>query len=386
MGYKINCLYSVIVPIYQDFNILGTFLDSLKSTILPKTEVILINDGNSLEIKELIEKWSKLIAKDIKLDVIHHNTPEGSVISINEGLLKTTGEYIFILDSDIILLEDWQDNFLKTFEEDSSIGIVGGVLLYPQTGGVQHSGITFTNDSGRHLFLNGQINKLPKTTFMVQSVVFAMCCIKRDVFIKGGNLDEGYYNGYEDYDFNLRAQSNGFKVVVNPKIIAYHWEKSNGKHRAFNRKKNLGKFWRTWGNEVHFDLWLFLELQLQKLQKQNNTKFIGIDLCEVRIEASNMWDRIKNLEILKINDILDFSHRVNSDSNIWLPQVLSKDLHRYNTRFIFLVDNFVKLQGNYYWYDIRKNIRKDDLVVDMHANVYDFSELEGTFWPGNKVR
>lgn len=386
MSSKSKWQYSIIVPIYQNFSILQIFLESLQSTILPETEIILISDGCPQEVKTLIEKYQRVFFSNHNVKIIYHESPKGSVKSINEGLLIANGNFVFFLDSDIILQNSWQKEFLETFKQNSTIGIVGGVLLYPQTGGIQHCGVVFTSDMGRHLYLNGQVKGLPKNIYEVQSIVFAFCCIKKDVFTKGGYLDEEYFNGYEDYDFNFSARRNGFQVVVNPGIIAYHWEKSNGKHRTFNRKKNLARFWRKWGNTVQCDFWPFLFKSLQNKVDKNNIEFVGIDLCEARAEAITFWEEIKRTESVNITHVVDCSHRVKSDENIWLSEVMDKDLHRYSARFLFIVDNFVKLQNNYYWYEIRKCVRGDDLIADMYANVYEFSEINSACWPGNKIR
>lgn len=382
---------SVIVPIFQDQNIFNIFLDSLKNTIHSNSQIIFVNDGSGELIKLQIEKLFKnQVIPNVFVEYIEHEHPQGTVTSINKALKRAQGKYIFFLDSDIILNEGWQKSMIETFSLRKEIGIVGAVLIYPQTGGIQHCGLAFSYDIGRHLFLNADPTDIPTNIFSVQSVVFALCGIKKEVIDRVGCLDEMYFNGYEDLDFQMRAIKEGFDIVVNPAIKSYHWERSNGIHRLFNRKNNLGRYWRKWGSQIQPDLWEFLIENLKRhlaLKKNSMPNlFVGIDLAEVRSDANTFWVKVHALNTIIIKEVYDYSNKINQDGPIWLLQILNKDILQTSKRLLILVDNFVRLLENKYWHELRKLIRKDDLIIDLYGNVTELSRIIKASWPGSKFR
>lgn len=382
--------HSIIVPVNQDYNILTLFTESLMRTIEPFTEIIFINDGSGPKVQEHLERLKREASAKVKIEIIRHEYPKGCAISINEALSNVQGNYIYLLDSDIILNPNWQEQMEDTLNSSPSIGMVGGVLLYPQTGGIQHCGITFADTIGRHLFLNATLEDIPQHIFEVQLVIFAMFAMKREVFETVGYLDEKFFNGYEDFDYQIRAKEAGYTTVINPKIQAYHWERSNGIHRNFNRKNNLARFWKKWGNQISSDTWNFtllnLEHRLSSNKLEHGTTYIGVDLAEVRSDADSLWDHLQQAELVKLTDILNYSNRFNSNGAIWLPQVLGKELIQSSSRLLFLVDNFTRLLDNRYWIEIRRKASHDDLIVDLYGNVLLINQIYASCWPGTKVR
>lgn len=155
-------LYTIIVPVNQDYNILNLFTDSLLRTVSPSTQIIFINDGSGSAVFQHLDKLKQEVREGVTIEILQHDFPLGCAVSINSALSLAKGEYIFFLDSDTILQPNWQPMMKETLDSDITIGMIGGVLLYPQTGGVQHCGIAFADTIGRHLFLNASPDDIPK--------------------------------------------------------------------------------------------------------------------------------------------------------------------------------------------------------------------------------
>jgi GT2 family glycosyltransferase len=373
---------SIIVPVFQDSAILNIFLNSLWQTIEVPSQVVLLNDGSGRDIDELIDSYRRRVPSEI--DAERHSWPHtrGCAHTLNAGLKLAVGEIVIFADSDLILTNGWQTALLDAVR-CPNVGSAGALLIYPQTGGVQHCGIAFSEDIGRHLFLNASPDDVPQGTFTVQSVVFALCAIPRFVTDAVGFLDESYFNGYEDLDYNMRIVQLGLQVVMQPRARAYHWERANGPNRTANRKRNLGRFWRQWGHSIQSDLDLYLIRQLIEVGGQD-TVFRGIDLCRDRPCAAHIWEVLQ--PEVSISGVDDLSYMTGMGSEVWLPQVLGLDGHRTAQRFLFLVDNFVQLLGNRYWIELRRLVRDDDIVIDLYANALLLQRLYLGCWPGTKIR
>jgi hypothetical protein len=173
-------------------------------------------------------------------------------------------------------------------------------------------------------------------------------------------------------------------------VKSYHWELSDGPHRSVNRKRNLGRFWRLWGNYIEEDIWFFVEAALRDALAGTSDVTINelkvIDLCEERPEARRFQRTLTLVTSARVVDYCDLSYRIGHQQEIWLPQTLGVDGHRGAYRYLFLVDNFVRLLGNRYWIELRATYRDDDLVADLHGNVVSLLELFEAAWPGSKIR
>lgn len=378
---------TLVIRTRQKRPVLELFFHSLWSTISDGTKIVVVDDSSEYPVRNLISHSRPTSLGCCEIVLIEHQLSRGSAACLNEALAHVEGDVVYIADTDVLLLDGWQDGLRKTLEADPGHGAVGAALLYPQTGGIQHCGIAFSRDVGRHLFLNARPQWIPERPFKVQAVVFALCAIKRGVLDAIGQVDEEYHNAYEDLDYFLRVRRAGYAVVLDTAVKSYHWELSDGPHRSVNRKRNLGRFWRLWGSYVEEDIWLFVEAALRDaLAGDADNELNVVDLCEERPEARRFQRTLALVTSAHVADYNDLSYRVGQQQEIWLPQTLGVDGHRRAARYLFLVDNFVRLLGNHYWVGLRAAYRDDDLVADLYGNVVRLAELFEVAWPGAKIR
>lgn len=375
--------FQVIISVFQSKNIFLLCIKSLFMSIKQPTEIILINDGSNFNCMDSIyDNFS--VPDNVSFQYFIHPTSIGFALSINQGIqLVHPDTYVVFADSDIIFCNNWQDEVTKTLA-DSTIGAVGGVLIYPQTGGIQCCGITYMDKLARHLYLNNKLSNLNlPSQFSVQATIFAFFAAKSNVILETGNLDEQYFNGYEDIDYQLRIRQHGYKIVTNTNLILYHFEKSNGVHRQYSRRQNLGIFWSQNSNFVKNDLEEYLEYQLRS-HSHSLEEYILVNMCEATMNAGKI---IKYLETkFHIVSVLDVSNLCTVETKIWFPEILSSDSYAVQKSYIFLCDNFIELTENSYWINLRKNYSSTDIIIDLYANVIPLLELVNVCWPGNKIR
>ncbi len=378
-------IFTIIIPVYQELNIFRLFYNSLCTSIKYKTQIIFVNDNSGEAVGCFLNEVSKNSPSESIVEVINNKNNQGCAKCINEALPLIKGIYTVLMDSDIILPTEWQNEIIKTFKDKTDI-CVGGVLIYPQTGGIQNCGIAYTHALGRHLFLNSKVNRLEKYgIYEVQSSVFAFFVIPTITINKVGKINEAFFNGYEDLDYQMRIRKQGSRILINPDIKIYHWEQSNGIHRSQNRKSNLGLFWKKHGDFIVNDLWDFLFFELENCNGLQS-KYIGIDLSGNKLDAKCFWDKLNNKYPNLISMYFDYSHWVRDLEPILIPKVCSIDLFRERQPILFLCDNFVQLLGNYYWCSFRSNFCKSDVIIDLYGNVVNFETIISQFWPGQKIR
>jgi GT2 family glycosyltransferase len=380
---------SVIVPIFQSQTVLTLFLSSMRLTVEPGTQLILVNDGSGTEVGELIEEFARTIKSErpgaVTVTTVHNQSPRGCGQALNQGLAIADGDHFFFADSDLILEAGWQSGMLRTLSDYPDAGMTAGVLLYPQTGGVQHCGISFGETLGRHLYLNARTADLPGSPYTVPLAAFALFAMTRQVRDAVGLLDERYFNGYEDFDYQMRARMLGYRTVIDPTVTSYHWERRNGVHRTGNRKNNLARFWKSWGAHIENDITPRLLARLRD-HAADVRHFVPLDLAETRTDAADFWQALAEASYIDRPSVLDYSTKVDGQQPILLPQILPAELLTDLRPLLLLVENFVRLLDNRMWFARRLERQSADVVIDLHGNAIGLADLYASCWPGGNVR
>lgn len=101
---------SVIIPVYNVEQYLCRCLDSLLSQSYSNLEIICIDDCSSDSSYQILVDYEK---KDSRFIIVRNEENLNSAETRNKGLLLATGEYVYFLDSD-----DWIDeNYLEEMVE-----------------------------------------------------------------------------------------------------------------------------------------------------------------------------------------------------------------------------------------------------------------------------
>lgn len=89
-------LISVIIPVYNVENYLGSCLESVVRQTYKNLEIILVDDGSTDSSGELCETYKN---KDSRIWVIHQDN-KGLAGARNTGIDRARGKYLFFVDSD----------------------------------------------------------------------------------------------------------------------------------------------------------------------------------------------------------------------------------------------------------------------------------------------
>lgn len=96
---------SVIIPFYDNFDLLKRAISSVLNQSLKKFEIILVLDNPK---KENLSRIKKIISDNQKIKLITNNKNIGAGLSRNKGIKIAKGKYIAFLDSD----DYWKKNKL----------------------------------------------------------------------------------------------------------------------------------------------------------------------------------------------------------------------------------------------------------------------------------
>ncbi|MFH2070038.1 MAG: glycosyltransferase family 2 protein [Elusimicrobiota bacterium] len=209
-------LTSIIIIAYNGMKYTRECIESFKKHTRLPYELILIDNGSAGGTKRYLKsvKKAKLVLNSENLSFAK---------AVNIGLKRCRGDYIVLLNNDVVLTDGWLDGMIKCIESNKAIGIVGpctnaavGQQVVPGTKKLK---------TAVDIQMCAHALKLanPGTYYDVHRVIAFCTLIKREVLDKTGFLDERFnWGGYEDYDYCLRVRQMGYKIMVAGDVFVYH--------------------------------------------------------------------------------------------------------------------------------------------------------------------
>jgi len=161
-GLTDNVLISVIVPVYNQQDMIDIVFDAIFRSSYNNIEVIAINDGstdNSLEeLKKVGKKYPRL--------TILNKKNEGKRKAIADGFKISKGNYFVLIDSDSIIDKYAIEEFDKAFARDNKVGSLVG---HAKVWNAEKNILTKFQDVWYDYFFN--IRKTTESTFGT-----VLCC------------------------------------------------------------------------------------------------------------------------------------------------------------------------------------------------------------------
>jgi len=227
---------SIIITHHKTPELLYLCLKSIKETVRnTKYEIIVVDSEANKEIN----------LPEIKVIPFKKNLGYSKIV--NTGLKKATGDYVLIINADIIVLKNAVSQMLKFMKRNPDVGAIGPQLL-DFTNNIQIS--CFSKPSlkaviVRRTFLGKTkwgkkiLNKFTikdwdrKSKREVDWVQGSAIMVRKKVLGKVGLLDERFFMYFEDADWCRRFWQNGYKVVYLPDAkMAHYYHRASKKFGA----------------------------------------------------------------------------------------------------------------------------------------------------------
>ena len=214
--------YSIIVPVFNRPDEVDELLESLSNQTLKDFEVIIVEDGSVKNCKDVCDKYADIL-------VLHYYAKEnsGPGQSRNYGAERAGGDYLLILDSDVVLPENYLQAVEDTLRKAPTEAFGGPDAAHPSFTPVQKA-ISYSMTS---FFTTGGIRggKAKLDKFYPRSFNMG---IRRDVYLQLGGFSKMRFG--EDIDFSYRIVEAGYQPRLFPK--AWVWHKRRTDFRKFFRQ------------------------------------------------------------------------------------------------------------------------------------------------------
>ena len=112
-----SALISVIIPVYKVEAYIAECLESVLSQSHRNIEVLCVDDCGGDGSLAIAERYAE---QDSRVKVIRHECNRGVGPARNTGMDAASGEYIFFIDPDDIMVEDCLKNLLQEAQKSGA--------------------------------------------------------------------------------------------------------------------------------------------------------------------------------------------------------------------------------------------------------------------------
>lgn len=274
---------SVVIPVYKNKQLFLSHLDNHYQYLKPY-EVIVVDDASGEGLAaELKQKYPEII-------VLEHAVNTGFSQTVNDGAAIVHGGYIFLLNSDVKLLDTSFEKAVDKLERDESLFAVSFSQIEKNGGRVGKNVLFFHKGMVGHA-------KAPNLTYGLNGwAEGGAAVVRKKYFDELGGFDTLYAPFYwEDIDLSYRAYKRGWRVIFDPAIVVeHHHESTIGKY--FQKKAVAKIAFRNqlifiWKNITDWDL-LFQHIIFWPYHLVNIIRWGQLEFLTGLVQALSRWHLI----------------------------------------------------------------------------------------------
>ncbi len=219
-------------------------LESIRKYTRGEYEVVIVDNGSGTETVN----WLRTL-DDVR--VIYNATNRGYAGGNNQAIAAARGEYVVLLNNDVVVTEGWLEGLLGAFDRIPSLGVSA-----PRSNKI--AGDQLTMDCGyqsideMHTYAKIRRERFLGEGYLTDRAIGLCLCIDRRVIDEIGGIDERFGVGnFEDDDFCLRVRAAGYNIFVCDDVFIHHFGSqtfaANNVDWTATMRENWVKFAQKWG-------------------------------------------------------------------------------------------------------------------------------------------
>lgn len=206
---------SAIVPTYNRADLVQSIVTNLRAQSRPPDQVIVVDNGS--------QDATQILARELGADLIVFPENRGFAAAVNEGIRQASGDWLLIVNNDVVLEPEWMDRLLVAAQQESVLFAIGKLLrkddLKTLDGSwdlVSRAAYAWRCGYGRQ---DGAVWSIRRKVFFPPMTA---ALFHRQVFKRVGLLETRFESYYEDVDFGVRCALAGLEGIYEPAAVAVH--------------------------------------------------------------------------------------------------------------------------------------------------------------------
>jgi len=276
-------MVSIVILTFNQLDFTQKCVQSIQRHTPEKHELIFVDNGSTDGTK----KWlRKQIKENHNYRFIDNKTNLGFAKGCNQGIAAAGGEYLLLLNNDVVVTPNWLSGMRECLNRNPNIGIVGPMTN--QISGIQKiPGVPYPSINHLDEFACSFHEKYRHRQIPSRRIVGFCMLFRKELVERIGLLDESFGTGnFEDDDFSLRAELEGFSNVIAGDVFIHHYGSRSFIGNQIDYRSSMG------GNrKIFLDKWKGIDYKsplarklLSLQEKEEAWKFYHQDQLEKAAE------------------------------------------------------------------------------------------------------
>jgi len=211
---------SVIIPAYNEEDVIEECLESLADQSFSDYQVYLIDDLSTDSTKRIIEKF--VAAQPDRFKLLEYGKV-GPGRARNLTAQSLSSPFLAFTDADCVVTTNWLESLVACFDDPKVAAVGGPQLAHPQANPFQRKIESFLKRISQFI----DFYKPPKDK-PIETKHNPLCNVmyRREVFSALGGFREDLFPG-EDLEMDQRVRAAGHKILYQPNAKVYHHRPKN---------------------------------------------------------------------------------------------------------------------------------------------------------------
>jgi len=211
---------SMVILTFNQLEYTRKTVESIRRHTPEPHEIIFVDNAST---DGTVEWLQALVARDPRYRLIANDRNLGFSKGCNQGIEASRGDFILLLNNDVMVTPGWLSGLLAPFSGSEGIGIVGPVTN--NISGLQRvPGANYQGIDELDAFALEHRRRLPGCRVATRRIVGFCMLFRRSLPESIGLLDEDFGSGnFEDDDFSLRANLAGFRNLIAADVFIHHF-------------------------------------------------------------------------------------------------------------------------------------------------------------------
>lgn len=199
-------------------------LESIRTHTCGDYEIIIVDNGSGSETTQWLQTLSDPSrGSEQSVNVIFNAANRGYAGGNNQGMAAASGDYVVLLNNDVVVTEGWLDGLLSAFERIPALGVSA-----PRSNIIAGDQVvldaSYTNLDQMHEYAARRRARYRGRGYMTDRAIGLCLCIDRRVIEEIGGIDERFGVGnFEDDDFCMRVRAAGYQIHVCDDVFIHHF-------------------------------------------------------------------------------------------------------------------------------------------------------------------